>query len=262
MSCEVELEPGKYEVLPKITTIRDTDAKMVEDVVRDNAEKNPQKLRQVGMQYDVAHAKGGVPDEDDLLLKRQEELKKKQDEKKRKRKEKARRQKVRIELATDESTQITIRTGKEGQDDTAEAKDEDKFEDAMEEKSNAPDRTDQAKSEKSVDTTNNSVKDSALSKDSVASKMTEAPSGIKGAENTEQSIAKDGEDDEDTSDEETGDEPASAEEQEARPPWNAVCVVGLRVYSKDAGLAISVVTGIASRTASARDLITASTGAR
>jgi len=35
VSCEVELEPGKYEVLPKITATRYEWGKMVEDVVRD-----------------------------------------------------------------------------------------------------------------------------------------------------------------------------------------------------------------------------------
>ena len=59
-SWEVELEAGRYEVIPKITATRDADKKLVEEIVRECAEKYPQKLRQIGMQYDLAHAKGGV----------------------------------------------------------------------------------------------------------------------------------------------------------------------------------------------------------
>ncbi|KAH8706011.1 hypothetical protein BGW36DRAFT_284468 [Talaromyces proteolyticus] len=54
---EIELEPGTYEVVPKILATRDTDQNMVEDVVKDWAERNPQKLRQVGKNYDIANSK-------------------------------------------------------------------------------------------------------------------------------------------------------------------------------------------------------------
>ncbi|KAK7965280.1 hypothetical protein PG988_010284 [Apiospora saccharicola] len=93
VSCEVELEAGKrYEVLPKITTTHNNNphTKPPQDVVREYAEKNPQKLRQVGMSYDLAHAKGGVPDEDELMEKKRAELKKKKEEKKRRQKKKQR----------------------------------------------------------------------------------------------------------------------------------------------------------------------------
>ncbi|KAH8673835.1 hypothetical protein BX600DRAFT_456317 [Xylariales sp. PMI_506] len=88
VSCEVELEAGVYEVLPKITASRNSNARAVEDVVKEYAEKNPQKLRQVGMQYDLAHAKGGILDEDEILEKKKAEEKTKKEEKKRKRKAK------------------------------------------------------------------------------------------------------------------------------------------------------------------------------
>lgn len=35
VSCEIDLEPGRYEVLPKIVAERNKEAKMVEDVVRE-----------------------------------------------------------------------------------------------------------------------------------------------------------------------------------------------------------------------------------
>jgi hypothetical protein len=55
VSCEVDLEPGTYEVLPKITATRNTDSSTVEAVVKEYAEKNPQKLRQVGVSLHPFH---------------------------------------------------------------------------------------------------------------------------------------------------------------------------------------------------------------
>ena len=81
---QVDLEPGVYEVVPKVTAERVTYRKVVEDVVKEYSEKNPQKLRQVGMQYDLAHSKGGITDEDLELLDKEEKEKKKKEERKKK----------------------------------------------------------------------------------------------------------------------------------------------------------------------------------
>ncbi len=93
VSCEVDLEPGRYEVVPKISATRQSDKKMVEDVVKEWAEKNPSKLRQVGMQYDLAHAKGGITDEDLALETKEKEKKKKAEEKKKKEADKKKKEK-------------------------------------------------------------------------------------------------------------------------------------------------------------------------
>jgi hypothetical protein len=45
-------------VLPKILALRDTTNAAVEDVVKKWARRKPQKLRQIGLNYDLAHAKG------------------------------------------------------------------------------------------------------------------------------------------------------------------------------------------------------------
>ncbi|KAG9195132.1 hypothetical protein G6011_00252 [Alternaria panax] len=58
ISAEVDLEAGVYEVLPKIEASRDADAPDVPEVVTKLAERNPQKLRQIGLNYDIANAKG------------------------------------------------------------------------------------------------------------------------------------------------------------------------------------------------------------
>ncbi|KAI5458137.1 hypothetical protein BGZ63DRAFT_407440 [Mariannaea sp. PMI_226] len=87
INCELNLEPGVYEVIPSISAERTSDRPTVEKVVKDAADKNPQKLRQVGLQYDLAHAKGGVLDEDEELQKRRE----KERQKRRKQKKKIKR---------------------------------------------------------------------------------------------------------------------------------------------------------------------------
>jgi hypothetical protein len=61
-SCELTLEPGTYEVVLKITAVRNDDAAKVEDVVKDNWLDRRDKLLQVGQAYDLAHAKAQVVD--------------------------------------------------------------------------------------------------------------------------------------------------------------------------------------------------------
>ncbi|ESU06897.1 hypothetical protein FGSG_01569 [Fusarium graminearum PH-1] len=72
INCEVELEPGTYEVIPKIMAERLVWRPRVEKMVKRAADENPKKLRQLGLQYDLAHAKGGILDEDDALRKKRE----------------------------------------------------------------------------------------------------------------------------------------------------------------------------------------------
>lgn len=77
VNCEVELEPGTYEVVPKIVAERCTYLPTVQKMVKRAADNNPQKLRQIGLQYDLAHAKGGIVDEDEALRKKKETEKRK-----------------------------------------------------------------------------------------------------------------------------------------------------------------------------------------
>lgn len=96
ISCEVDLEPGVYEVVPKITASRRGDgSRTVEQMVRKYAEENPQKLRQVGMQYDLAHAKPGVLDYDQELEEKKEKKKKKEEERNKKAKERVKKERER-----------------------------------------------------------------------------------------------------------------------------------------------------------------------
>ncbi|RAR11821.1 cysteine proteinase [Stemphylium lycopersici] len=86
ISAEVELEAGVYEVLPKIVATRDADVPDVQEVVSKLAERNPQKLKQIGINYDIANAKG-VFEQSEEERKKKEQKRKEAAEKKAKEKE-------------------------------------------------------------------------------------------------------------------------------------------------------------------------------
>jgi hypothetical protein len=83
ISAEINLEPGIYEVLPKIEASRDADAPDVQEMVVKLAEAKPQKLRQIGLNYDIANAKG-VDEPTEEEKKKREQKKKEAAEKKKK----------------------------------------------------------------------------------------------------------------------------------------------------------------------------------
>ncbi|KAL9104248.1 MAG: hypothetical protein Q9163_000796 [Psora crenata] len=60
VSTDLELGPGTYSVLMKITAIRDTDKKTPEKLIRENCKHRQSKLIQIGLSYDLAHAKGEI----------------------------------------------------------------------------------------------------------------------------------------------------------------------------------------------------------
>lgn len=60
VSTDVELEPGIYSVLMKITAKRWTGDLTPDQVVRNSCMERPEKLIQVGLSYDLAHAKGEI----------------------------------------------------------------------------------------------------------------------------------------------------------------------------------------------------------
>ncbi|ODQ50686.1 cysteine proteinase, partial [Saitoella complicata NRRL Y-17804] len=58
VNAEVDLEPGTYTVLIKVTATKCASPKPVEEVVRLTYREKPAKLIQIGLSYDLAHAKG------------------------------------------------------------------------------------------------------------------------------------------------------------------------------------------------------------
>ena len=83
VSTDLELDPGTYSVLMKITARRFQDADTPEDIIKSNVKLRQNKLIQAGLAYDLAHAKGEVKATEVEKQERQElELKKKAAEKK------------------------------------------------------------------------------------------------------------------------------------------------------------------------------------
>lgn len=96
ISAEIDLEPGRYEILPKVVATRDATTPDVYDVVTKVADRNPQKLRQIGMNYDIANAKG-VAELTEEEKKKKEEDRKAVEEKEQKEKEEAEKEKAEFE---------------------------------------------------------------------------------------------------------------------------------------------------------------------
>ncbi|KAL9597645.1 MAG: hypothetical protein Q9179_004192 [Wetmoreana sp. 5 TL-2023] len=78
VSTDIELEPGTYSVLMKITAKRWTGDATPDQVIRASCMDRPEKLIQVGLSYDLAHAKGQMKEtEKEKATREALELKKK-----------------------------------------------------------------------------------------------------------------------------------------------------------------------------------------
>lgn len=60
VNAEINLDPGRYHVLMKIIAFRHEDVESTEETVQRLASTRREKLVQVGLSYDLAHAKGVV----------------------------------------------------------------------------------------------------------------------------------------------------------------------------------------------------------
>ncbi|KAL8365694.1 hypothetical protein RB595_004478 [Gaeumannomyces hyphopodioides] len=264
VSCEVELEAGRYEVIPKITATRDADRKLVEDIVQDCAEKCPQKLRQIGMQYDLAHSKGGVIDED-LLLETKAEAKKRKEEEKKK-KEKAKKEKEKAKKQKEKAKQLKEKREKKEKERRerakriAERKEKKRLakEAKAKEEEEAKEKAEKAKAEEEAakatagsdapTPASSTEKGSVESNANVTEKPAEAPTTKDEDKNEsdseeEKEEAEESEEEEQEEEEEEDEaEPAvTTPDDDSRSPWNAVCVIGLRVFSRDSEVSVKLV---------------------
>lgn len=90
VSTDIELEPGTYSVLMKITAKRWAipDRSMPERVIRERCRERHDKLIRIGLAYDLAHAKGQIKEtEKEKVLRKQQEERKKVADKAKQRKE-------------------------------------------------------------------------------------------------------------------------------------------------------------------------------
>lgn len=60
VNVELDLEAGEYDVRIKIDAVRLDDILPIETVIRKNAKKRREKLTRIGLAYDLAHSKGRV----------------------------------------------------------------------------------------------------------------------------------------------------------------------------------------------------------
>ena len=277
VSCEVELDPGTYEVLPKVTATRRPGVKPVEDVVKEYAEKNPQKLRQVGMQFDQAHAKGGVVDEDDVIEKKQADEKKKKEKKKRKEKAEKQKQKAiakaakAVEKAAEamkEAVKVDLKTQDTKGEKEEEKKEDQKTASTIESKDSAQIESgapEQGKSEKSgplspdmpqgtisggPQNQASSIVPTEKTGESPVPPPTEDRSSAEDSSPGEQAVdtpeetmkgEEEASDHHSDSDSEDSDDEDEADGANDGPVWNAVCVLGLRVYAKHPDVGIKIV---------------------
>ena len=83
VSTDLDLDPGTYSVLMRITARRYQDDDTPEDIIRKNVKLRQNKLIQTGLAYDLAHAKGVIRETETEKQERQErELRTKAAEKK------------------------------------------------------------------------------------------------------------------------------------------------------------------------------------
>ena len=89
VSTDITLDAGKYSVLMKITAVRDSQVFSPEEVVTHLAKSARNKLLQIGLSYDLAHAKAYIPDEQRKKKEFEETMERKKALKKQKRREEA-----------------------------------------------------------------------------------------------------------------------------------------------------------------------------
>ncbi|EPE07696.1 calpain family cysteine protease [Ophiostoma piceae UAMH 11346] len=302
ISCEVDIETaGRYEVLPQVKARRNRRKVTVDEVVREGAELNPDKLRQIGRQYDEAHAKGADVDDQDLALEEkrakklerirakkewskvqtqrakekklrdeQVEWKKKReaDKKEKKEKKKAERKKAKKAAKAEEEEKKKDDKNEEGNSDEAKSEEETKSE--KETKSDDKDKAEK-KDDSDSDVSTDEEDDFTID---IAPEPKPVPEPDFGSETDEDEDNDDllllrEESDSDGDDDDDGDsELAKIKKRIERrswpydsdceghhshhhgqskkttfreDKWNAVCVLGLRVYSQDVETTIELV---------------------
>lgn len=259
VSCEIDLEPGVYEVLPKITA-RKSGKSTVESVVALLADAAPQKLRQVGLSFDLAHAKALKSD-----LAREQEA-----EERKKKKAEEKKEEEAAKAKAEEEKKVAEKAAK-GNDKKKPAKDkkEEKTEgdkpkkenaEGDEEKQKAPEGEEAKAEEEEDEEESDEDEEEEGEVDGTAAKADEKPK----KESASGEHSSDGEDSDDSHTEghpdadEKGSTAGDAEEGEdsgetaggpddefvpedgSGASWNAVCVIGLRVYSQDSSLTITL----------------------
>ena len=224
ISVEVDLEAGLYEVRLHIAARR-IDAPKVEDVIKSNWLSRTEKLLRVGASYDFAHAKGRPLEEEQPKEADKSEVKDASDSQK----------------ATSKSAPTNAEATPAPQDLTQTAQAVTAAASSTSTESHAKPSESQADPDSS--TSNGPIKSTESQADAASAipvvENTNSTGALPGAQvaeteaNSEESEAAAGNS---TAENSATTEPADIE------PWGAVCVVGLRVYCKNAEATVEVLT--------------------
>lgn len=254
INTDITLDPGRYYVLMKVTAYRNTVAETAEDVVRQVASERREKLVQIGLSYDLAHAKG-------LPIETEQEKRKREEREENHRI--AERSKLReVTLARKKKEYIRNKKLAARQERQA-ARHSRSISQATVTYAETPITydavADEGKSSKpSNGTTPASTNGSATANGINGTRKPMRPSvdthfAIDGIANDERGLLEGFEFDSDIDmppeeprDAKSNKHPTEAgfrldEEETSCDPWNAVCVVGLKVYSKDRKLSLQVI---------------------
>ncbi|KAJ5346706.1 hypothetical protein N7541_009188 [Penicillium brevicompactum] len=279
VNAEINLDPGHYHVLMKITAFRHESVESTEDTVRRVASTRREKLVQVGLSYDLAHAKGLVGETEqekceNEMFKRAQRRKLREETKKDMQKEWIRQRKLsarreRMDAARPGDSPYTPSSSTFGRGSERDSVPSQILADGIVQES--PIDLTSVPS----DNSDNRVQNASGSVPTIHVNGGEglhaehASNGWKrGVESPRPSldarIATDGlnasdlellegfEFDSDVDmppeESEVKVQPSVEEEDLAVDPWNAVCVVGLRVYSKDPTLSLQVIRPVLEKT--------------
>lgn len=251
-------------------------------MVKDFADVNPQKLRQVGMQYDLAHSKTGVLDEDEAQEQKKSQRRRKKKEQKAKQ-EKLKDMKEAMEKMQQAMAGMQDELSKKGECERGGEK----------EKNDSPHEEAQGQNAKNDDYVNSrpppgcwpgdmSSSESGYSKPSIDTSVTtvqrsgderrdeigtrRAPSSARQSskpDNLANEQTKDtplppqpqpdtpvaegeetpAESDSDSESSESESDSDTEQERGRKQPWNPVCVMGLRVYAQDTEVSVRLAQG-------------------
>ena len=262
ISAEVDLEPGRYEVLPKVAAIKIPNKPEVQDVVKELAEKNPQKLRQIGMNYDIANAKGVVEltEEEKKAKEAKEKAEKEKAEKEKAEKKKAKKPKhkgkkkaKKEEAAEKKKDKPEAKKEEENKEEESseEGESEEDTEEGQEGEDGEGERVDESEdeeeSEESEEEEEEEEEEGGAKKKTGKHKKKTAPAAPKPSAAadypTPPEVGADPDGGPSLEDADAAPQPAAnpPPTEEKINPWNAVCIIGLRVYSKDQDVTIKLV---------------------
>lgn len=270
MSAEVNLDPGRYHVLVKVTAYRRDDVESAGEVVSRLAPVKREKLVQIGLSYDLAHAKGLVVEteqekqareEREQRRRKLERRKLREETKRRLQKEWIRERKMAARKERAAERRVAMSNGSLHQKQLDKRATEQIFPDGpVQSPADLAGASTNGFDTKpvpngSVPTINlpedhRSTHVRQRSRETLHSSLDTAVSMSHSVYYSEQELLEGFEFDSDLDM-----PPEEAEETKAPPaastycpgpgatidPWNAVCVVGLRVYSKDQHLSLAVV---------------------